>query len=152
LFVTNKKAVPMAEMTFDEALRELQDIRRKIDEVRGDPNRTDELAKLTEERLRLREILEVHRRADPAAEIAILHHELDGLERLLDAPLPDLGLALPMTAMDGQGGVGTVGMDYITPNTALKNEGAAGYRSFNDALQRIEYIKQRLIDLDSKES
>ncbi len=142
----------MGEMTFDEALRALQDVRRQIDEVRGDPERTDELAKLTEERIRLREILEVHRRANPAAEIAILRHELDGLERLLDAPLPDLGLALPMTAKDGQGGAGNVGMDYITPNTALKNEGAAGYRSFNDALQRIEDIKQRLIELGAKES
>ena len=132
----------------DAALHELSAIRIEIERARHHED-IPTLSRLTERRAELRAELKAIEEQDPSVERRILIHELEGLQRQVSVPPPNLGLSLATTAMDGGGGSASAGFEHGKYNREAANDNTGGMRSHNDALARIAWIAQRLSELDA---
>ncbi len=127
------------------ALQELAGVRIAIEEARIDLD-VPRLAELTVRRDELRILIRALE--DPSVERSMLEHELAGLKTQVASPPPNLGLSLATTSSDGQGGSASAGFAHGKYNRIVNNDDTGGHRSRNDALARIAWIEQRLMELD----
>lgn len=136
----------MAEQPIDDRFRRLSEIQHELHRLRGDPQQVGRIHELRTERDALKQELVDVTGPSTDERIAALRRERRALRAQLSLALPNTGFGMSTTG----GGSHTAGpgavraFPYGKPNRDIHNDSSDGYRSRNDAMQRLSWVEEQL--------
>lgn len=139
----------VVEQPRDDRFRRLSEIEHELHRLRGDPHQVGRIHELRTERDALKQELADVTGPSTEDRIAALRRERRALRQQLSLPLPNTGFGRSTTGGGSRSaGPGAVrAFPYGKPNRDIHNDSSDGYRSRNDAMQRLSWVEEQLRNL-----